>query len=326
MPLLASSFSDVALPELVAVPGMTSPAECRYLYWLAASQLTGAGCLVEVGSWLGRSTLHIAAGLSRSGYDQQLHCFDGYTWGAGDSRVANLPLKPGESFQRYFEANVDRFSHLVTAHRTQIADIAWSGAPVEFLFLDAPKKHNEITRCLEVFGPSLIPGRSIIAIQDYLYFPAYPLAMCFHLLRDYLELVHVVLDGSTVAFRVVAPLDLARSKPANWNIRCWKPDQIRSAWDSILEPLPAAARERLEPGRALHLYDCGAKREAIAAMRALPMTAFQEQKISELSKSHHYLGYPELFTVAGYPGTVGRNLLSRAKRIRDWLRHRQPAI
>lgn len=326
MPLLASRFSDVVLPDLPAVPGMTSPAECRYLYWLAQSQLSNAGCLVEIGTWLGRSTLHIAAGLDRSGHAQRLHCFDGYTWGSGDSRAADLPLKPGDDFQKHFEANVSRFGHLVTIHRTWIADIAWSGAPVEFLFLDAPKKHSEITRCLEVFGPSLIPGRSIIAIQDYLYFPAYPLAICLHLLRDHLELAHVVLDGSTVAFRVVAPLDLARSKPANWDLARWKLDQIHSAWDSILEVLPAAARERLQPGRALHLYDCGFEDEAIAAMRALPMTDFQKQKISELSKSHHYLGYPELFTVAGYPGTMTQALLSRAKRIRDWLRRRRAAI
>jgi len=218
------------------------------------------------------------------------------------------------------EADVLAYMSFHKAHRTQIAKITWTGEPVELLFLDAPKKHAEITRCLEVFGPSLIPGRSIIAIQDYLYFPAYVLALCMHLLRGQLELAQIVLGGSTIAFRVTRPIDLRAQRPANWNVRRWSPAQIDDAWDSILAPLPPAARERLEPGRALHLYDCGAKAEAVRAMQALPMTPFQQQKIAGLAKSHHYLGYPELFTAAGYPGTAKQNLLSHAKRLRDWAR------
>ena len=325
MTLLVSDFSDVALPDLPPVPGMTSLAECRYLYWLTATQLTGAGSLVEIGSWLGRSTLHLAAGLSRSGHAPDLHCFDGYTWGAADGKAADLPLKPGDSFLRYFEENVSRFSHLVTAHRTRLAEIAWSGGPVELLFLDAPKKHSDITRCLEAFGPALVAGKSVIAIQDYLYFPAYALAACMYALRDHLELVHVVLGGSTVAFRVIRPIDLLHERPANWALTRWSPSQVHAAWDAILGALPPQARERIEPGRALHLYDCGAKAEAMQAMQALPMTAFQQNKIASVAKTHNYLSYPELFTAAGFPGTAKQNLLSRAKRVRDWVRNPRAA-
>jgi hypothetical protein len=320
MPLLVSDFSDVVLPDLPTVPGMTSPAECRYLYWLTSSQLSGSGHLVEIGTWLGRSTLHIAAGLHESGHRQELHCFDGYTWGRSDSKAADLPLKPGDSFQRYFEENVRPFRDWITSHCTRIADIAWSGEPVELLFLDAPKKQAEITRCLDVFGPSLIAGQSIIAIQDYLYFPAYALAACMYALRDHLEPVHVVLGGSTVAFRVTKAIDLAQTRPAEWDLRRWTPEQVHAAWDAILDALPEPARERLQPGRALHLYDSGAKAEAVRAMQALPMTTQQRKKIASLAKSHHYLGYPELFVAAGYPGTTKQNLLSHAKRLRDWAR------
>ncbi len=317
---LVSDFSEVELPDLPAVPGMTSQAECRYLYWLASTQLAGLGRLVEIGSWLGRSTLHLAAGLEKAGHRQELHCFDGFSWAPSDLTKSDLPLKPGDNFQKYFEANVSPFGHLVTAHRTRIANIAWSGEPVEVLFLDAPKKLPEITRCLEVFGPSLVPGKSIIAIQDYQYFPAYALGACMHALRDRLELIHVVLDGSTVAFRVTAAIDLQRDRPTDWDIGAWSPAQIEENWSQILAALPAPARDRLEPAKALHLYDCSAKQQAIAAMRALPMTPFQRDKIGGLARSHTYLGYPELFTVAGFPGSAKQNLLSKAKRLRDWSR------
>lgn len=320
MTLLVSDFSDVELPDLPAVPGMTSPAECRYLYWLASSQLCGVGQLVEIGSWLGRSSLHLAAGLSDSGRSAELHCFDGFTWGRGDSRAADLPLKPGDSFQKYFEANVSPFRDLVTPHRTRIADIAWQGEAVEVLFLDAPKNLADITRCMEVFGSSLVAGKSIIAIQDYLYFPAYALAACMHALRDHLELVHVVIGGSTVAFRVTKAIDFARERPPEWNVNRWSLAQVNESWEAILAPLPDRARERLEPAKALNLYDIGEKAAAVEAMRALPMTAFQQGKIAGLAKSHHYLSYPELFTAAGHPGSTKQNLMSRAKRVRDWAR------
>lgn len=320
MTLLVSDFKDVELPPLTAAPGMISAAECRYLYWLTSTQLSGAGHLVEVGSWLGRSTLHLAAGLSRSGHSAELHCFDGFTWAPSDPGKSDLPLKPGDNFQSYFEANVSPYRELITPHRTRIANIAWSGAPIDVLFLDAPKKLPEITRCLEVFGPSLIPGKSIIAIQDYQYFPAYALAACLYSLRDRLELIHVVVDGSTVAFRVTAPLDLAREKPADWAVNRWSPSQVEENWNAILAGLPESARDRLEPAKALHLYDRGAKAAAVAAMQALPMTPFQKDKIAALARSHTYLGYPDLFTTAGHPGTPKQNLLVYAKRLRDWVR------
>lgn len=317
---LASDFHNVQVPNLPHVPGMTSAAECRYLFWLASSQLTGVGELVEVGSWLGRSSLHLAAGIEHSKLPARLHCFDGFTWAPSDPGKSDLPLKPGDSFPHYFERNVTPYKDLVTSHRTRIADISWSGDPIEVLFLDAPKKVKEITRCMEVFGPSLIPGSSIFAIQDYQYFPAYALAACMYALRGSLDLVHVVLEGSTVAFRVTAPIDLATQRPADWNILSWTPALIEENWQAILTALPAPARDRLEAGRALHLYDCGAKEAAIAAMRALPMSPFQQDKIAGLARSHTYLGYPELFTAAGFPGTAKQNLLSRAKRLRDWAR------
>lgn len=318
--MIVSDFADVCLPDLPQVSGMTSAAECRYLYWLAFSQLTGKGQLVEVGSWLGRSSLHLAAGLDHAGSAARLHCFDGFTWARSDPAKSDLPLKPGDNFQSYFEANVASFKQSVTATRTRISDISWSGGPVEVLFLDAPKKLPEITRCLEVFGPTLIPGSSVIAIQDYQYFPAYALAASLHTLRDRLELIHVVLDGSTVAFRVTGAIDLASAKPADWDISRWSPAKIEDSWRDILGALPDAARERLAPAKALHLYDRGAKAAAITAMHALPMTSFQREKIAGLSRSHTYLGYPELFTAAGFPGSAKQNLLSRAKRLRDWAR------
>ena len=313
---LISDFAEVALPDLPTLPGMTSVSECRYLFWMGSNQLRGVGDVVEVGSWLGRSSMHIAAGLAASDRQTHLHCFDGFTWAWGDSKAADLPLKRGDSFEAYFLENVSAFADRITSHRTKIKDISWTGEPIEFLFLDAPKKQADMTRCLKVFSSSLVPSATV-AIQDYLYFPAYSLAVCCHQLARHLSLQQVVLDGSTVAFQVTEPFDFERIKPQDWDIRRWSVAKVQAAWDEILAPLPDQSRERLEPGRALHLYDIGAKKEALEAVKALPMTEFQRARIQRLKSSHHYLTYPGFFTAAGYPGTAGQNLLSVAKRLRD---------
>ena len=42
---------------------MLSPEECQYLYWLGRSAWTGQGDVVEIGPWLGGSTVCLAAGM-----------------------------------------------------------------------------------------------------------------------------------------------------------------------------------------------------------------------------------------------------------------------
>lgn len=324
--VLASDFAEVALPELPALPGMTSAAECRYLYWLTSTQFEGAGTVLEVGPWLGRSTVHLAAGLRDGGHAAKLHCFDGFTWAFGDSAKSGLALRPGQNFQPYFERNVAPFAARIVARRGKIADLTWDGGPIGLLFLDAPKRLGDIITILRVLGPHLVPGKALIACQDYLYFPAYAMAVTLHALGQRLALAQVVLDGSTVAFRVRQAIDPQDGAWPNLDLNAWSRAEVEAAWRSILAPLHPRARERLEPGRALHLYDIGARAAALEAIRALAMTPFQSDKMRSLARSHHYLSYPALFDAAGFPGSLSQRALVPVKRLRDFAKRirRQP--
>src|SRR5258705_14025525 len=68
-------LSQLTLPALPDVPGMINETEARYLYWLTSQAYAGAGAVVEVGTWLGRSTLHLAAGLQEAGFPCRLALF-----------------------------------------------------------------------------------------------------------------------------------------------------------------------------------------------------------------------------------------------------------
>ena len=179
---------------------------------------------------------------------------------------------------------------------------------------------RELTQVLDVFGPHLMPGRSLIALQDYLHFPSYALAAVLHTLGDRLSLRHVVLGGSTVAFRLEKPLGLVADRPADWAIHRWTRAQTEAAWREILAPLPEPARERLQPAAALHLYDIGQRAAAVEAFKALPMTPSQSRKIAQLARTHHYLNYPGLFRAAGHPGSLAQRSLVPIKRLRNLVR------
>ena len=79
-----SDFREVTLPDLPKVPGMISNSDRRYLYWLASQGYTGTGAVVEVGTWLGLSTIHLGA--------DSLDALDAAFDAAVDGRISERPL------------------------------------------------------------------------------------------------------------------------------------------------------------------------------------------------------------------------------------------
>lgn len=278
--------AEVDLPPLPEVPGMTSEAEGRYLYWLTSRAYMGAGAVVEVGSWLGCSTIHLAAGLKEAGHHRSLHCFDQFQWRHGHHMKAALPLRTGDDFQPYFERNVRLFYPYVQVTKTTIRDISWRGGPIEILFLDAPKTLVDLASIFAAFGPSLVPGLSLVVFQDYQHFPSYPIPAVVGRLESELALQHVVMPGATVSFEVVRPLDYDLAQPVAWNFARWTRDEAVAAWARILAPLPPVARSRVAPGLALLLYDSQGKK---AAREVLAEMGRGEEMAAEW---HRYGSYP----------------------------------
>ena len=79
---------------------MVTREECRYLHWLTSSHWRGEGHVVEMGPWLGGSTISLAMGMidnpRRDGW--KLHVYDNFVWRefmatatvAVDTRLAHL--------------------------------------------------------------------------------------------------------------------------------------------------------------------------------------------------------------------------------------------
>ncbi len=324
-----STYDDVVLPSLPAIPGMITPSECRYLYWLTATQYTGRGAVVEVGTFLGRSTQHLAAGLRDAGHLDALDCFDQFVWRGSHTRVAALSLARGDDFQPYFERNVRPLYPRLRVTKAAIDNIVWAGGPIEILFLDAPKRLDTVSATLAAFAPALVPGVSRIVFQDFLHPPAYALPAVVACLGPALETEHVVSAGVTVGFRVMEPLPYGTAQPIDWNFWTWDAEEIVDEFVRLLAPLPAEARACLWLSAALLLVD---RREGAAA-REVAQRAGADPALRPHLQSHAgallYDNYRGLHRAAGLdrpdrrdpPVQAVRTALRRTRAaVRRWLR------
>jgi len=158
------------------VPTMLVPDELRLLHHLADECYTGEGSIVDAGCFLGGSTLALADGLRRNLRRRRrveaklIHSYDrfeieDYTLGQFFSESAQA----GESFRPLFDRNIAPYSDLVEVHAGDVCSFPWRGGPIEILFIDIAKHWTVCDWVTWQFFPRLIPGKSVVIQQDYLY-------------------------------------------------------------------------------------------------------------------------------------------------------------
>lgn len=158
------------------VPTMLVPDELRLLHYFAEVLYTGEGAIIDAGSFLGGSTVALADGLRnnlrRRGarMEKLIHAFDKFEveeWTRGVFFPTETPA--GESFRTRFDANIARYARLIEVHEGDALSLEWNRGPIEILFIDIAKHWKVCDRVTWTFFPHLIPGRSLVIQQDYLY-------------------------------------------------------------------------------------------------------------------------------------------------------------
>lgn len=212
------------------VPTMISAEERNYLYWLGSQFWRGRGHVVEIGPWLGGSTICLAAGMSKNSQNSSfnLHVYDNFIWREFMSQRCALPIEAGESFQTYFEHNVRNYFNVITIHRQtlpadsvtrdkldasisikaneEIPQLEWGiEEPVEILFIDGAKSWDGFRHLLTNFCKFMEPGNNLIVCQDYKYWGAYWIPLIMEYFSDKFKFVHN-LPNNTVAFSLVSQI------------------------------------------------------------------------------------------------------------------------
>jgi len=150
--------------RLVAgVDGWFGPLEGRLLYRLAAAA-DPAGCIVEIGSWQGRSTIWLAAG-ALAGRGARVVAIDPHR---GTSLRAPGQTTEPDLRRNLAEAGVDAQVEVVVATSAEAA-AGWS-RPVSLLWIDGDHEYESVREDLELWEPHLMPGAAV-ALHDTFVWP-----------------------------------------------------------------------------------------------------------------------------------------------------------
>ena len=138
-----SEFARTVKPLIVDVPGWLTDEEGQALYELA-TRCTGAGVIVEIGSWKGKSTICLGLG-SRAGNGVHIYAIDPHA----DYRFGD------------FKANVERAG--VQDLVTPIPSLSQAAAddfeqPIELLFVDGSHEEALVREDFDKWVPKVIDG------------------------------------------------------------------------------------------------------------------------------------------------------------------------
>jgi predicted O-methyltransferase YrrM len=145
--------AELARQQAAAIEGWLSDAQGRALFDAAASS-TGAGVIVEIGSWKGRSTTWLAAGARLAG--QRVYAVDPHRGSRED---------PGADTLNEFLGNLARngladvVEPLVMSSEEAAASMT---RPIEVLFIDGDHSYQGVRRDAELWLPRLMDGGKVL--------------------------------------------------------------------------------------------------------------------------------------------------------------------
>lgn len=275
---------------------MLSEQERRYLYWVANKYYQEIGEMVEVGTWLGGSTACLASGLTDRNSQQLLTCYDNYIWTKSyESKAGGLRLQDGADFQPVFNKLINQRFNNVRSFKSCLSEICWTGKPIEILFLDAPKNKEDMINAVKIFFPVLIPGVSTIIFQDFFYAPAYEVAATVFKMGKALELIHIVENASTAAFRFISSDNIEYD---DLDYSSNSTSEITDNFREAIKLLPQTSGDFLNLSLAMLLCDRGRDKDATEVLLDRHMSDIGLRRYKYLSTvSHLKLRYKSIFNL-----------------------------
>jgi hypothetical protein len=205
--------------EFINTPAMITTEEARYFTYIG-SLYQGVGCAVELGPWLGASTQHIIAGLSKNpGFTgKRLYVFDDFVWRKDwmDQYVSASDRLPHHAcFRHLFDRHTANIAHVLATKRVKISNydgneslpvLVWTGEPIELLYVDCGRTMEVNQAWWNCLHSAFIPNQTLIIMQDWRTHRAVPRKWFNQTLEftdskaDQLLLLHEVSDGAIATF------------------------------------------------------------------------------------------------------------------------------
>jgi hypothetical protein len=220
---------------------LTSVWEQAWLARWTATERLGTGAVVELGTWIGASTVALARGL---GEGEQLVSYDRFRFTEIGARTAGTPFADrwaeGATFRPTFDARLGRARERVLVHDGDLLEERWEGGAIELLFVDVAKTWVLWDHILEGWVSHVHVG-GVVVQQDWAHANTPWLHLWHHRWRDHFEALDPVPFSTMAAFRLVAPLPPEALRPVRLDDH--DPDEVRAAfrWARPLVPEEMAA-------------------------------------------------------------------------------------
>lgn len=159
--LAVSEFLGLAR-RFGAIEGWINDIEGYVLYRLARDG-EGEGAIVEIGSWMGKSTAWLAAG-SMARAREPVHAIDTFA-GSPEHQETAVLREEGTTYHRFTD-NLEKagvFDHVEPLVATSLEAAAdWDGRPVRLLFIDGDHSYEAAKADLDAWLPYVAPGGYVV--------------------------------------------------------------------------------------------------------------------------------------------------------------------
>jgi hypothetical protein len=257
--LHALSQLMIVSPKLRRLHGMTTANEKAYLYWYGKHIFSGEGDIVDLGCWLGSTSISLAMGLERNRRaktSKLIHSYDEFIWRAymdNGTKGTNLEGKyrHGDSFLDEFERRTNPWGEYVKACPGDLREVGWRGGPIEFLLIDAMKSWDAASGVVQNFFPALVPGSSIIMHQDFAHWFTAWIHPIHYRFRDYFEPLYDVPSSGSMIFRLIRPVPLELLK-VEWAPEQFTQKEIDSAFSYSLGIVSSEKRPNIVAAKVMY--------------------------------------------------------------------------
>jgi hypothetical protein len=237
--------------------GMTSKSEQDYLASFGREIYAGDGEVVDLGCWLGSTTISLVDGLSKNplfvNSGQKVYAYDLFVWfnWMNDSLSGtNLVGKyvEGDSFLEEFEARISDVAEHIEIRAGDLTEIGWHGGRIEFLLIDAMKSWELANGIMNNFFPHLVPG-SLVFQQDF----ASRLVPWIHVIqwkfRDHFEMLEDIPRSQSIVFRLIQPIP-ADLLAEELSFESFSAEEVKDAFDYFLAVVSPEKRPNVAAAEA----------------------------------------------------------------------------
>ncbi len=180
-----------------------------------ASKVKPGEAIMELGTFLGAGTIHLARGAAPG---VEVHAFDRFLARAHEIKIAKnfgVELAMNEDTLPRVILNMGKVSNRVTFHKVLMQDVAWTGAKIALYVDDVNKRGPAFLKALRTFSPFWIPGRTVLVLMDYWFFKKHPNDEGFRFQHEYMtrnahkfqQIAHDFGNTSVAAFLYTGGID-----------------------------------------------------------------------------------------------------------------------